>query len=526
MKQNIMLLLHLHNPYIKKCTNVDENALIYEKLFNAISFCYIPLLQMLDKLLCDKVDFNISLVITPELCSILHESEIRALYKDWLRSRIALGKKELERLKNNEELKQLATSIMEKAQQDLIHFHDRYQEDIIGSFTNLAKNSNIKLVATCATDTLLPHIAHSRELLNAQIEAGLISHKHFFGTISEGFYLPHLGYANGIERNLGTYGVNYTIVDSHSFLFSKQTPEDGTFTPVRTANGVCFFARDFLTKEKLYSSNCYAKNPLYLNKAKDIAYELDSNDLSPFIKGKTVRVASGYKYYCNDNNHIYNEEQALNQAKSDAKDFVNIMTKRLQEASRIIDKQSSITCIINEDILGTQWIEGITWLDTVIREIASSDSIQTIYFQTMLQDGKQFNLQKMTLYNGADSGLGYCEDLVDSTNAWMKRHLFKAGQRMVELADRFTDKTGLKARLLNLGATQLLLAQSSCLPQAMHDGKSLDFAKHAFIEYINNFSCVFDALGSNTVSTEWLIKMENKYLLFPWMSYKIFSRKK
>jgi 1,4-alpha-glucan branching enzyme len=36
---------------------------------------------------------------------------------------------------------------------------------------------------------------------------------------------------------------------------------------------------------------------------------------------------------------------------------------------------------------------------------------------------------------------------------------------------------------------------------------------------------VFDALGSNTVSTEWLTKLESKESIFPWMNYRIFSKK-
>ena len=34
------------------------------------------------------------------------------------------------------------------------------------------------------------------EAVNAQIEAGLVSHRHFFGSHPDGFYLPYLGYCD------------------------------------------------------------------------------------------------------------------------------------------------------------------------------------------------------------------------------------------------------------------------------------------------------------------------------------------
>ena len=54
---------------------------------------------------------------------------------------------------------------------------------------------------------------------------------------------------------------------------------------------------------------------------------------------------------------------------------------------------------------------------------------------------------------------------------------------------------------------------------------SPDFAQRRFKDSIIAFTMVFDALGSNTVSTEWLTKLESKESIFPWMNYRIFSKK-
>ena len=96
---------------------------------------------------------------------------------------------------------------------------------------------------------------------------------------------------------------------------------------------------------------------------------------------------------------------------------------------------------------------------------------------------------------------------------------------MVDLAGRFPDDTGLKVRLLNIGAKELMLAQSGELAKMIHENMLPDFVQKYFNSSVTDFTAVFDALGSNVVSTEWLTKLEKKHNLFPWMNYRIFSQK-
>ena len=96
---------------------------------------------------------------------------------------------------------------------------------------------------------------------------------------------------------------------------------------------------------------------------------------------------------------------------------------------------------------------------------------------------------------------------------------------MVDLAERFPSDTGLKARLLNMGAKELMIAQSVGWKKMLNSSYFPEYAEQMFTESIIDFTAVFDALGSNTVSTEWLTNLENKHALFPWMNYRIFSRK-
>ena len=106
------------------------------------------------------------------------------------------------------------------------------------------------------------------------------------------------------------------------------------------------------------------------------------------------------------------------------------------------------------------------------------------------------------------------------------RYVRKASERMIDLADRFPTDTGLKNRLLNIGATELLLAQSSTLAKMIEEDEFAEYAEERFKLSIAAFTAVFDSLGSNTVSTEWLTNLEAEHPLFPWMNYRIFSKKR
>ena len=138
----------------------------------------------------------------------------------------------------------------------------------------------------------------------------------------------------------------------------------------------------------------------------------------------------------------------------------------------------------------------------------------------------QFELEKINPYYSSGIGAGYGECLLSSKNCWMMRYIRKACERMIDLADRFPNDTGLKTRLLNLGAKELLIAQSMNRPRMIDDANLPEFAIKRFKESILAFTEVFDSLGSNTVSTEWLTSLEAKDSVFNWMNYRIFSKKK
>ena len=211
--------------------------------------------------------------------------------------------------------------------------------------------------------------------------------------------------------------------------------------------------------------------------------------------------------------------------KRDAEDFYCKKLDKLEKAEQLLDgKDNVLTCVIPARLIGDSWHEGVAWLEHVIR-LAASEGKMTLSFCKDHID-KQFSLPKITPYPCSAEGSGYGEDLLDSSNNWMTDCIRIASERMIDLTDRFPMETGIKARILNLGAKEVLLAQSAAWQKMVYDGNLPEYAEKAFSSCIRNFNLVFDALASNTVNTEWLCRMEKDDSIFPWLSYKVFSKKR
>ncbi|MCA1660134.1 MAG: aminotransferase class I/II-fold pyridoxal phosphate-dependent enzyme, partial [Verrucomicrobiaceae bacterium] len=77
-------------------------------LFEAITESYIPLLEMMQRLVRDDVPFKLTMTVTPTLCAMLHDQLLRERYVRHLDRLIDLAGREVERNRNDEQLRGLA----------------------------------------------------------------------------------------------------------------------------------------------------------------------------------------------------------------------------------------------------------------------------------------------------------------------------------------------------------------------------------------------------------------------------------
>ena len=98
-KGYVSFILHAHLPFIHHPESPDY--LEEQWLFEAISETYIPLLKTFQKLVTEKINFKITMSLTPPLLNMLDNELLKQRYIDYLNKHIELSKNEVEKNSNN-----------------------------------------------------------------------------------------------------------------------------------------------------------------------------------------------------------------------------------------------------------------------------------------------------------------------------------------------------------------------------------------------------------------------------------------
>jgi 1,4-alpha-glucan branching enzyme len=495
--------------------------------FEALSETYLPLLGVFDRLEADHIPFRMGICLSPLLCQMLGDDLMLKKYLAYTDRQIEFGKKEVERAAGNEALQRLAKRYYDAAVDRRIVFTGRYDGNLLRVFDRYHRKGKIEILGTSATHAFLPFLYPYPESIQAQMETAISFYRHRFGRLPQGFWLPELGWTSELDTCLRAYNFSYTITDSHGFVFGKSAPKRGTFYPVRTPGGVFVLGRDFYAAGEL--AGIQAEGP-YRDNSRDVGYELPPDDMGPFLSAEGERRQTGFKYWqqtaARGQSVLYDPEAAGGKVLEHARVFIEKRCNRLSEAAKQMDEMPVSVCAYNADNFGRFWHEGPRFIEALFRLGAAYREIQ---FMTpgeyiFKQDISAFETSMPDFSSWGENG--YAETWLDSSNDWMYRHLIRSIERMAELAERFPDDTGLKERTLNQAAREILLAQTSDWPRLLYNQDSTEYARGQIENSLRNFTTIYEALGSNYISTEWLTNLERRHNVFPHINYRVFRRKR
>jgi 1,4-alpha-glucan branching enzyme len=305
-------------------------------------------------------------------------------------------------------------------------------------------------------------------------------------------------------------------------LFGNPPPKKGSYYPVKTPKGIIVFGRDFYSVQEMEK---IANNEVYRDNDRDAGYELESEIVKEFFI-QEERQRTGLKYWSRDQSGFYNPQAAHEKINKSAKYFLENTISRLEEASQHMKEAPLIVYAHNADYFGRSWYEGPQFIETLFRMAGGYRDIK------FLNPSEYIFMQNLSSFQVvapefSSSGInGYSETWLDVSSDWIYRHLFRSMERMTELAERFPDDTGLKERALNQAAREILLAQSSDWPALLYKQDSTEYARKQAENSLRNFTTIYEALGSNYISTEWLTNLERRHNIFPNINYRVFRRKK
>jgi len=518
------LVLEAHLPFVREFQKEDDLSLIGEesRFFEYVNETLLPLLETLYRLEIDHIPFRLALAVSPVLIHLLTDEHLKKKYLAYTDKQIEFGRQELERTANNEELNKLAQHYYNITVDRRIAYTERYEKNLLKAFDFYRRKGKVEILASCATHAFLPFISHNSESLQAQMEIPISSYRRHFAGVPQGFWLPELGWSSALESYLRAYTFSYTIVDSHGLLFGNPQPEKGTFYPVKTPNGTYILARDLYAVREIEKS---AVDEIYRNNDRDVGYELPPETVKPFLSAEGERHRTGYKYWQRSNKN-YNPQAAVGRAAEYAKTFMDTAIARLEEASKHMEETPLSLYANNAGCFGNLWHEGFQFIETLFRLAHEHKELKFICPSEYIFKQDFTKIQVVSPEFSSSGVNGYAETWLDVSNDWIYRHLARSMERMTELAERFPDDTGLKERALNQAAREILLAQSSDWSSLLFRQDSTEYAANQAENALRNFTTIYEALGSNYISTEWLTTLERKHNIFPNINYRVFRRKK
>ncbi len=521
-KGYLCLVLHGHLPFVRHPEH--EDFLEEDWLYEAITETYIPLIEVFDKLINDKIDFRITMSLTPTLISMLSDSLLQERYLKHLNKLIELAHKEVERTRWQPEFQSLSIMYLNNFCKGRDIF-ERYKRNLVTAFKNFQDLGKIEIITCGATHGYFPLMELCRESIRAQVKVAVSHYESVFGRKSKGIWLPECGYQPGQDEILKEAGIRYFFTDAHGVLHGTPRPKYGVFAPVYCrGTGVACFGRDLESSRQVWSSiEGYPGDYNYREFYRDVGFDLEYEYIRPYIHPDGVRINTGIKYYRitgSENKESYNPHLAREKASEHAGNFMFNREKQIEYLYDFMHKKPIIVSPYDTELFGHWWYEGPQWLDFLIRKIRfDQDIIRMITPSEYLSENPRN--QVITPSLSSWGWKGYSEMWLQGANDWIYRHLHTASSRMTELAKSFPHTDGILKRALNQTLRELLLAQSSDWAFIMGTGTHTNYAVRRTKEHLLRFTRLYEDIKSNSIEENWLSDIEYKDNIFPNIDYRV-----
>jgi 1,4-alpha-glucan branching enzyme len=532
-KGYLALILHAHLPYVR---HPEHDEFLEEHwFFEAITETYIPLIQVFDQLLQDRVPFRISMAVSPSLANMLADPLLMQRYERRLNRLIELAGREVERTAWQPEFNRLALHYHWLFSRVRETFVDRCRRDLRFALRQIADTGALELMTCAATHGYLPLMNANRPAMRAQIQLAASEHERHFGRRPRGIWLPECAYEPGVDTLLAEAGIQFFVVDTHGLLHATPRPKYGIFAPIVCPSGVVAFGRDLESSKQVWSAKeGYPGDPIYRDFYRDIGWDLDYDYVAPYLPGDKQRTSIGIKYHRitgrTDHKEVYDPDRARRLAAEHAGHFMFDRERQVEHLRGLMDQEPIVVAPYDAELFGHWWHEGPQFLDFLLRKIAfDQESLETTTPIEYLE--RHPRIQEATPSTSSWGYLGFHEYWLNGDNDWVYPHLHRAAERMVNLAERYQYLGGeegagvppLRVRALNQAARELLLAQHSDWAFIMKTGAMVEYANRRTWAHLSRFRRLAQDLEADRIDPAWLAEVESRDNIFPRIDYRIYS---
>src|SRR5688572_5781129 len=145
MEGYFALVLHCHLPFVR---HPEHDRFLEENwLYEAIAETYIPLIDMIDRWLDEKIDARITISLTPPLCSMLLDEFLQKRFVRYLEGLIELAEKETHRTYWDKPFHPLAQMYLDrfKAVQKT---WEKYNGNLIQAFCKFQEEGKLEIITS------------------------------------------------------------------------------------------------------------------------------------------------------------------------------------------------------------------------------------------------------------------------------------------------------------------------------------------------------------------------------------------
>ncbi|MFZ7102790.1 MAG: glycoside hydrolase family 57 protein [Peptococcaceae bacterium] len=524
MEQGFLaLVLHNHLPFVR---HPEYEEFLEERwLFEAILETYLPLLQTLEQLNKDGVDYRITLSFSPSLLTMLNDPLLQNRFKNHLAKLLELGDKEINRTRGSGEYT-LAEMYKTKISQMNDFFIDRCRGNMINLLKELNSTGKIELITCAATHGFLPFM--EKQGAKVQIAVAVDIFRKFFNDTPRGMWLPECAYLPGLEEILKEYGIKYFFLETHGIIYADPPNySHSVYAPLQCPNGVAVFGRDPESSKQVWSKDeGYPGDFNYREYYRDIGFDLPVDYISHYIHPDGIRLNTGFKYYKitgkSNEKELYNPWIAREKAAEHADNFIFNRQKQIEHLSSFMDRKPLVVAPFDGELFGHWWFEGPIWLDMLLRKIHyDQDIIKTIIPSEYLRKYPDNHIAQPAMSSWGNKG--YFEVWLNGSNDWIYRHLHKASGYMTELARTYPGATGLERQALQQAARELLLAQASDWAFIIKTDTMVEYAKKRTIDHLGRFFKIYQDLKNHQIDPGWLNAVSAKNNIFPEIDYSLYA---
>lgn len=523
-KGYLLLVLHAHLPFIR---HPEYPSFLEENwYFEALTETYLPFIDMFERLANERVDFRLTMTLTPSLLSMMTDPLLSERYVKRLDLLIELAQKEIQRTQGDSRFNRLAHMYHDHFQKMRHLFNDRYGRQIHLAFKKFQEAGFLDIITCGATHGYFPNMQTVPSSVRAQVKIATDHYKSLFSRPPRGIWLPECGFAPGVDSILRDNGLRYFFAEAHAILHGSSRPKYGVFAPVYCPTGVACFARDSASSKQVWSAaEGYPGDNDYREFYRDIGFDLDMDYIRPYIQSDGVRTNTGIKYYRitgSDQKEPYDPDRGRQKAAEHAGNFMFNREKQIEYLATKIDRKPLIVSPYDAELFGHWWFEGPQFIEFLIRKIYfDSQVIRLITAEEYLIE----NPINQTLTPGFSSWgyKGYSEVWLDGANDWIYRHLHEASARMQEMARRFPSASGVLERALKQAARELFLAEASDWAFIMKNETAVEYARRRVRDHIERFTRLYEEITQNRIDEGWLSEIEGKDNLFPNLDYHVYA---